>query len=296
MMGLHRWTAIGLLSAVLAGNSQTVTPASLLALTRTCKQISTGMYSTDDGTAANIPVCSLTGAVFWTADMDIDCDGISTAHCNLTADPWYQAQTSAQTSTGQWMNAETMPYFVIPLASTRFNFSNHQIQLGTVAAILYNNRLEYAVFADEGPANIIGEASYATAALLGINSNPATGGTDGPVSYIVFTGATGRVLKNEDHNEVIQVGSARALQLLQDNATALRPQSPAHSYFQVSLPRISIQHPGPHSIEIRNACGQRILKFEGYGETEYHPRLQPGVYWVKITIAGVEKTLRAVAF
>jgi hypothetical protein len=51
-----------------------------------------------------------------------------------------------------------------------------------VAAIIYNNKVVYAVFADERPNNIIGEASYATARALGIDSNPETGGVDSGVA------------------------------------------------------------------------------------------------------------------
>ena len=43
-----------------------------------------------------------------------------------------------------------------------------------------------AVFADEGPSNIIGEASFATAKALGINPDPSNGGVDSGVTYIVF--------------------------------------------------------------------------------------------------------------
>jgi hypothetical protein len=75
---------------------------------------------------------------------------------------------------------------VIPLPSSRFSYSKSGIRPGTTAAIIYNNRVVYAVFADEGPSNIIGEASYATARDLGINPNPKNGGVDSGVTYIVF--------------------------------------------------------------------------------------------------------------
>jgi hypothetical protein len=68
------------------------------------------------------------------------------------------------------------------------------------------------VFADEGPSNIIGEASYATAVALGIDPNPATGGTAGPVTFIVFTGTVPNPVEN---NAVIdQVGTAAATAFL----------------------------------------------------------------------------------
>ncbi len=281
-----------------SASAQTVDAASLLALTKTCKQISTGLFSSDNGTPAKIPVCSLKGGVFWTADLDIDCDGVSTAKCNINTDPWYQAETSAQTSTGQFMNAETTPYFVIPQANPIFTYSNHQIQLGSVAVVIYNNKMEYAVFADTGPANIIGEASYSTAKLLGINPDPANGGTDGPVTFIVFTGITGKVQKNEDHTEAIQIGSLRAKQLLLENGgTNIRSGNTLKIPFQISSSHLSLFSEGSYSLEIRNALGEQVLFKNGIGPTEYDmSNLKPGIYWTNLNWNGIRKSFRTIRF
>lgn len=48
---------------------------------------------------------------------------------------------------------------------------------------------DYAVYADVGPANKIGEGSIALAAALGIPSSPKTGGTAHGIIYIVFPGS-----------------------------------------------------------------------------------------------------------
>jgi len=45
---------------------------------------------------------------------------------------------------------------------------------GNVVAVIYNHKLQYAVFGDTGPTNLIGEASYATAKKLGIDPDPAS--------------------------------------------------------------------------------------------------------------------------
>src|SRR4051794_17972857 len=50
-----------------------VSAADLLSKVASCSQISNGKYRTDDETSATIPVCGKNGAVFWKADMDIDC-------------------------------------------------------------------------------------------------------------------------------------------------------------------------------------------------------------------------------
>src|SRR5258708_6632548 len=79
------------------GASNPPTAAQLLAVTQTCNQASNGLYkfNSDPATPANVPICSLTGAYFWTADMDVDCDGQTTPECNINTDPAYQNQTSA---------------------------------------------------------------------------------------------------------------------------------------------------------------------------------------------------------
>src|SRR4051794_34909943 len=68
------------------------TAAQLLARTSSCTPASNGAYATDDGGPATVSICRSGSAYFWTSDMDIDCDGITTSHCNASTDPWYQAQ------------------------------------------------------------------------------------------------------------------------------------------------------------------------------------------------------------
>ncbi|MFI7600345.1 glycoside hydrolase family 75 protein [Actinoplanes sp. NPDC049681] len=161
----------------------------LLAKVSSCTVVSHGKYATDDEASSTVNICKKGSAYFWKADMDIDCDGVRTSNCNEDTDPWYQDQTSFETSRGRSFQADSTHYFVIPLPSSRFNYSSAGIKPGSVAAVIYNNKVVYAVFADEGPSNIIGEASYATARALGINANPENGGVDNGVTYIVFPGS-----------------------------------------------------------------------------------------------------------
>src|SRR4051794_27282804 len=55
----------------------------LLALTAKCTVASAAKYATDEGGKETIDICSLTGAFFWKADMDIDCDGKTTSACSI---------------------------------------------------------------------------------------------------------------------------------------------------------------------------------------------------------------------
>jgi len=195
---------------------QAATALDLLALTSSCTEATTGRYSSDVGTTANIPICKLPGAYFWKADMDVDCDGLRTAACNETTDPWFQNQTSALTSTGGWLDASTLPYVVIPLPSSRFDYRAAGLKLGSVVAVIYNGKINYGAFLDEGPNNIIGESSYAMAKSLGINPDPESGGTDSGVTYIAFTGSNAVVTKNEDHAQAVTIGQARATDLVRN--------------------------------------------------------------------------------
>ena len=160
----------------------------LLNKVKNCSVVSHGKYATDDGESSTVNICKQGSAFFWKADMDVDCDGVRTSKCNEDTDPWYQDQTSFETSKGRPFQADSTHYFVIPLPSSRFNYQSSGIKPGSVAAIIYKSKVVYAVFADEGPNNIIGEASYATAKALGIDPDPETGGVDSGVTYIVFPG------------------------------------------------------------------------------------------------------------
>jgi hypothetical protein len=191
------------------------TASQILAKMATCSQLSSGKYATDSGGSATIPVCKGNNGIWWKADMDIDCDGVSTTHCNSSADPWYQNDTSLHTSTGQPFSAETMPYIVIPSVSSTWSYSNSNIQLGACAAVIYNGKVQYGVFADTGPTTIIGEASYAMASKLGINPDPANGGTDSGVAYLVFPGS--KVSPVESLSAAVSCGQSRAQTFVSTN-------------------------------------------------------------------------------
>jgi hypothetical protein len=65
------------------------------------------------------------------------------------------------------------------------------VQLGDFAVVfnLRNGKSSYAIFADVGPAESIGEGSIALAESLGIWSDARRGGTRGGIVYLVFPGS-----------------------------------------------------------------------------------------------------------
>jgi Fungal chitosanase of glycosyl hydrolase group 75 len=193
------------------------TAAELLAKVTSCRQISNGLYKTDSETAATVPVCDKNGAVFWKADMDIDCDGIRTAECNENTDCCFQPDTAFHDSRDQPLNAAQLPYVVMPSESAIWKYhATSGIEGGGVVAIIYNHQVEYAVVGDTGPNKIIGEASYRAAADLGINPDPSNGGTDSGVTYIVFQGSQ-RVSPIENHNNAVTLGQTLARNFVNNN-------------------------------------------------------------------------------
>jgi hypothetical protein len=173
-----------------------------------CDQISNGEFATDDGEPATVPVCQTGGAVFYSADMDIDCDGKRTAQCNENTDCCFYPDTAYHSSTDEPLDAANLPYVVLPSPSSRWDFGDYGIDGGAVVAVIYNGQVTYAVVGDTGPETIIGESSYATANDLGIDPDPSTGGTDGPVTYIVFPNS--QVNPIESHGAAVTLGEQRA--------------------------------------------------------------------------------------
>jgi hypothetical protein len=169
------------------------------ALGASCTPVTgTGLYATDDGEPDTIPICQGPGAViYWQSDIDVDCDGGRTTTC--TSDPAYMHDTSTTGSDGMPIDAETVPFVVIPLPSTRFRYPDHGIDLGQLALVTYQDRWAIGVFADEGPDNIIGEASYAMNVLLGVDPDPRTGGADSGATFVIFTGTSSRITNADDH-------------------------------------------------------------------------------------------------
>ncbi|MGV9790654.1 glycoside hydrolase family 75 protein [Streptomyces sp. NPDC003435] len=193
----------------------TVAAADLLAKLTSCERLSDGLYRTDTESAATVPVCGLKGAVFWKADLDVDCDGQRTATCNQDRDPWYQDDTAYHQSDGKPLRADTLPYVVVPGKSDLWDHTAAGIGGGGVVAVIHGDQVEYAVVGDTGPKEIIGEASYATAEALGIDPDPATGGAESGVTYILFKDS--RVAPIESHSAAVALGDRLARQFLAEN-------------------------------------------------------------------------------
>jgi Fungal chitosanase of glycosyl hydrolase group 75 len=83
-----------------------------------------------------------------------------------------QDKMRARTDPRRYVDSATVPYISLP------GGFGHGMTLGDLAAV-YNERnrqLSFAIFADVGPRNSIGEGSIALAAALGVNADPRHGG------------------------------------------------------------------------------------------------------------------------
>ncbi|ALG07299.1 glycoside hydrolase family 75 protein [Kibdelosporangium phytohabitans] len=116
----------------------------LLAKTQSCKQISNGKYKTDSELGRTAPVCDANGAVWWRADMDIDCDGRHTARCNEQTDPWFQPDTAFPRSDGKPLIADQTHYVVVPSPSNTWRYTSSGIAGASACAVVYNNQVLYA--------------------------------------------------------------------------------------------------------------------------------------------------------
>jgi hypothetical protein len=87
--------------------------------------------------------------------------------------------------TRRYVNAEAINFIVLP---GRLGLG---AELGDLAVVIHPETgvHVYAVYADVGPANKIGEASIALANAIGIPSSPKTGGIGHGIGYIVFPGS-----------------------------------------------------------------------------------------------------------
>lgn len=121
------------------------------------------------------------GAVYFRAKMDIDADGSPRAK---EIDPKNgNIHTSLTYPDGSAVNAETMPYYVLP----GHKYGPLNIALGDMAVVRYKGVVKGPVFADVGPSKKLGEGSMELASELNIPNSPINGGIQTPdVEYIVF--------------------------------------------------------------------------------------------------------------
>lgn len=93
-----------------------------------------------------------------------------------------------RTDPRRYVDSSSIPFVVLPPA-----FRSAGVKLGDFAAVVNTGGAQrgpvFAIFADSGPSNKLGEGSIALADALGVPSNPKHGGASGGVIYVIFPGS-----------------------------------------------------------------------------------------------------------
>lgn len=153
------------------------------------------------------------------AGMAIDTDGTRRA----PEDPYWRGDTSLHYANGRALDAQTVPYVVIPINERR-------VKLGECVVVSYRGRSTVAIVGDRGPR--FGEASAATARALGINPSGRSGGVGSGVTYSFLPGSCGRPngeaellasLKRDGPTMIAQAGGTSEVQVaMADPGTIVR--------------------------------------------------------------------------
>jgi len=192
------------------------TAGDLIGVTAACvMRLSVTPLASAPGRTPDVTVCRVGSAIFWKSGLAVVCAGKSSTTCNARTDPQYQATTTGKDSLGQDLDAAIVPYVEVAGQNSNFDYAANELTMGSVVAVVYKDQLQYGVLGTVGQANIIGDASYAMAALLGVSPDPVVGGVNTGVTYIAFTGPNTVLTKNEDHAEAVTLGQAAAAALIQ---------------------------------------------------------------------------------
>lgn len=128
--------------------------------------------------------------LYFDSELQLDTDGWPDGKGK--GDKHWGPNTSLRYADNTSLNANRVPYFVLPLPTSWAN--DRGISLGDFAAIIYKGKVTYAVFGDQGPENKIGEGSIQLLRALGEerikpNGRVLDAGTDPGVITIVFPGS-----------------------------------------------------------------------------------------------------------
>ena len=114
-----------------------------------------------------------------------------------------QDKTKKVDDPNRQVNSESISYIALPPRLSS-NF-----KLGDIALVINkkNKKQSYAIFADVGPADKIGEGSIKLAEALGINSNPKNGGTTSGIIYVLLKDSGKQKVLNQE--EIEELGKTK---------------------------------------------------------------------------------------
>ena len=100
------------------------------------------------------------GQLYYESLLDLDSDGSRFAAQDATG----QSDTTLHQPDGKPVDSDAVPFFVLPGGDFAGQFG---IRLGDIAAVIFKDKIEFAVFADRGPRKKLGEGSIALHRSLG---------------------------------------------------------------------------------------------------------------------------------
>ncbi|WP_330214234.1 hypothetical protein [Pseudomonas sp. AM8] len=104
----------------------------------------------------------------------------------IASTTWYRHRHFARDDPRAYVDAETVPYIVVPSIIVQKTIG---VVRGCLARVSWNGRSVDCVVADKGPTNRIGELSIAAARALDIPDSPRSGGLNRPeVLYELWPG------------------------------------------------------------------------------------------------------------
>lgn len=108
--------------------------------------------------------------LYFESNLDLDTDGKKSP--GIVYEGTHQSQTSLRYPNGESMDSNEIPFFVLPGIHTgvgvdQMTLGGVTFTLGDIGAILYRDKIEFAVFGDFGPRGKIGEGSIALHRSLG---------------------------------------------------------------------------------------------------------------------------------
>jgi len=130
------------------------------------------------------------GELYFDTALELDTDGWPDGHGK--GDDSWQPQTSLRYRDNGSLDANKVPYFVLPLPKSWAG--QFGITLGDYAAVISEGQVAFAVFGDQGPTNKLGEGSIQLLRALGherikSNGHVINAGIDPGVVTIVFPGS-----------------------------------------------------------------------------------------------------------
>jgi hypothetical protein len=147
------------------------------------------------------------GQIIFDTDLELDTDGWPDGP---DGDPSWQPETSLRYSDNSSLNANKVPYFVLPGPGTFYQGLG--VKLGDYAAVIFKNLLAFAVFGDEGPARKLGEGSIQLLRKLGEERMKPNGmvinaGMGPRVITIVFPGSGPNTRFPNEHDLLAAIDS-----------------------------------------------------------------------------------------